>query len=207
MTIGFVVGWFVPFGGPITAMTLAVLFGWAGQKLSKWYHQRQDRKKFQSVICQEVMPKLNEDVQDRLEITVAQGCSNKEKYQLTSAELRTLEQKGINSSSAQFIMTKLETIARAEKIASKAEQNCGWGMLDRCYGFYKENSARKHALTGIRYMQCGLTTLLEEKLNSLGIKTQQQREEGLPTMVTIQQDNYIPSESIAARRTNTGRRA
>lgn len=207
MAIGFVVGWFVPFGGPITAMTLAVLFGWAGQKLSKWYHQRQDRKKFQSVISQELLPKLDEDTQDRLEMTVARGCSNKEKYHLSSAELSILEERGINSSSAQFIMSKLETIARVEKVASKVEQNCGWGMLDRCYGFYKENEPRKQALAGIRYMRLGNTISLQEELEVLGIKTQLQLQ-GDRRMFTIQQDHYKPSESIAARgRTNTGRRA
>lgn len=205
--IGFVIGWFVPFGGPHTAILLGVFGSWLGQNITKLYHQWSTAKQSHSIVAPKVAPLYTTEVQQALHHTM-QNCSNPTKYQLSEMELNSYEARGI-AFQAGVLCSVLETIARAEKIASKKEQNIGWKLADLTYGFYKPTTNRTLALQAIKHLKQNNQVELTSILTKLGIQVNEKLEvtnlapaiAGKSGIVAanpnIAQD-YRPSKTIAA---------
>jgi hypothetical protein len=205
-TAGFILGWFVPFGGPITAMTMAVFGAWVGQKATTWYLERKARKSANMLDLPEdsaLIHQFDEKTQAKLALEMEAGCSDPETYKLSSEELQKYEEKhapvvaqdgqqpvAANSSTAQLIKltNELYIISAAEEIASKKDQSLGWKIADKCYGVYKENVNHAIANNALRLFKKGEIEAGRNEVAKLGITVDEN--------LTITQNNYAPSESI-----------
>ena len=95
--VGFGFGLLVPFGGPITAVMMAVFFSWAAQRITETYYKYQALKNAptmvadeEAILTQDSESRLEEKVQHTLSAEFQQGCKQQERYKLSHLEMQTL---------------------------------------------------------------------------------------------------------------------